>query len=135
MRLTHPLAKLAARTHPRRILLHPLLEIFRADPARVQFAEGGEEGFGLGLELWGRVGRVCARYRVEKCPRGAAEGFDVWWAVGGESGRCGGCRGLSALFGHFAGHGEEGGHVVALAASVVEAEMSAFGPFTRCSIV
>lgn len=35
MRLTHPLTELAAVTDPRRVLLHPPLEIFGAHPARV----------------------------------------------------------------------------------------------------
>lgn len=35
VRFTHPLAELAAIADPRRVLLHPLLEIFCAHPARI----------------------------------------------------------------------------------------------------
>lgn len=49
VRLAHPLAKLASTAHPRRVLLHPGLEVFCADPAWVEFAKGGKEGLGFGL--------------------------------------------------------------------------------------
>jgi len=68
MRLAHPLPKLVPRTDSRCVLLHPLLEVFGAHPAWVQFAKCGEEGFGFGLQLGRWVRGVCAGYRVEEGP-------------------------------------------------------------------
>jgi hypothetical protein len=69
---------------------------------------------------------------MEQCPGGAAEGFDVGRAVGGEGGcGCGLGGGGGFLGGHFAGEGEEGGYVVAGAASVVLAQMLALASL-RC---
>lgn len=49
VRLAHPRAELIPIANSWRILRHPFLEVFRADPAWVQLAEGCEEGLGLGL--------------------------------------------------------------------------------------
>jgi hypothetical protein len=47
--LAHPLSELVSAAHSWRVLLHPLLEIFCAHPARVEFAKRGKEGLGFGL--------------------------------------------------------------------------------------
>ena len=82
MRLAHPLAKLVSAADPRLVaVFHPRPEIVGAHPARVHLSEQCDELPGLVLlrergSFWVR----CCQ-RVEKCPRGAAELFDVWWAV------------------------------------------------------
>lgn len=85
VRLTHPLPKLCARTHPRRIspLRHPFPKVGAAVPAWVERRERGDELAGRALGLGRGRFRVCGRHAVEERPRGAAEGFDVWWAVWG----------------------------------------------------
>jgi hypothetical protein len=121
MCLTHPRTKFASTTHPRCVLGHPALEVFCAHPAWIQFREGGEEGLGLRLQLWGGLRRIGSGYGVQECPRAAPEGFDVGRTVGGE---CGGDRGSGALLCGFgrvlrlaAGHGEPGSHIGAGTAS------------------
>lgn len=99
MRLTHPRSKLPSRANPRCISLHPVLEVFRAYPARVQLAKRREESLGFGLELWGGICRVGCGNGMEERPGGAPKGFDVGWAVGGERWRSGG-------FWLFTGHSE-----------------------------
>lgn len=49
MRLAHPRPEFRARTDSGRILAHPILEVFGADPAWVQLAKRGKKGLGLGL--------------------------------------------------------------------------------------
>ena len=113
MSLAHPRTKLAPTADPRRILCHPVLEVFGAYPTWVQLAECGEEGLGLGLELWGGLCGVCGGDGVQKRPRGAPEGFDVGWTVGGKGWddggrrrRGGGLDGFGSGFGFTACHGE-----------------------------
>jgi hypothetical protein len=65
MRLAHPRAELASARNSRCVPGHPGLEVFGADPARVQLPERGEEGLGLGLELRGRLRRVGGGYGVQ----------------------------------------------------------------------
>ena len=68
MRLAHPRAKFAPTTDSGRVLGHPGLEVFRADPARVQLAERRNEGLGFGLQLWGGLYGIGSSYGVEKRP-------------------------------------------------------------------
>lgn len=65
---------------------HPVPEILRAMPARVQLGEQGQELGHLGLLGFGGRGRVGGGHGVEEGPGGAAEGFNVRGAVGGEGG-------------------------------------------------
>jgi len=67
-------------------------------PARVQLREGLHEGLRLRLESGRRSFRILCSYGVQKRPGGTAELRNVWRAVRGEGGRCGG--GFLSGFGH-----------------------------------
>jgi hypothetical protein len=77
MCLAHPRAELASARYSWRIPRHPGLEIFGANPARVQLPECGEEGLGLGLELRGRLRRVGGGYGVQQHPSACAEAMEA----------------------------------------------------------
>lgn len=109
MRLAHPPPKLFATADPRRISVtaHPLLEVPRAVPAWVQLREGRHESAGLRLQGRRGVCGVRAGYRVQQGPRGAAELFDIWGAIGGVFGHGGGWR-RCGFGGGFCGRGALG---------------------------
>ena len=66
----HPQPKLLPSTHPRLILRpdHPILEILRAHPARIQLGEEGEELKGFGLQGFRGGCGVVGRHGVQQCP-------------------------------------------------------------------
>lgn len=70
MRLAHPSPKPLSPLNPRLVPrpLHPILEVFGADPAGVELAEEGEEGAHFGLEGGGRGGRVGCGEGVQEGP-------------------------------------------------------------------
>lgn len=82
MGLAQPISKLFPRLSlDRTLFLDIVLEVFGADPARVQAREGAYEGTEVGA-LGGRgAGWVGGRYGVEKGPGRRAEGGDVGRAV------------------------------------------------------
>jgi hypothetical protein len=83
MRATQPPPKLIATPHSRRLFLQVCLEVFGADPARVEFGEELDESEDVGL-LAARGGlRVGSGDGVKECPGAAAEGVDIGGAVEG----------------------------------------------------
>ena len=82
MRLTHPPPKVIPIAHPRLIaVFHPRSEIIGARPARVHFAEQGEELLCFALLGEGGALGVGGCHGVQEGPGGAAELLDVWGAV------------------------------------------------------
>lgn len=81
MRLTHPRSKVRPSAEPRLVaptgIRHPLPEILRAPPTRIQPGEEPQERAHLALLLLRGLFGVCSGHGVEECPGGAAEDLDV----------------------------------------------------------
>ncbi len=106
MRLTQPGPKGVPALRRDVALLHVVLKVLGAHPARVQLGEQAHEALQVRLFPGRRRGRVGRRDGVEEGPCAPAEGLDVggavpwWWGFRG--------RGFEVAFG-LGGPGREGG--------------------------